>query len=86
MSPFERESLLIVSGTLALALRRFDDNAADALALLNQTLAAWAEHRIRRHEVRRNLAELHEALRRTPRRASPGAFARIHERLVLRSL
>jgi len=78
----ERECLLVVGETIAAALARLDDNAVDALAVLNQTVVAWGEARIRTHEVRRNLDEVYTALRRTPRRAAPGTFGRIHARLV----
>ncbi len=82
MTPPERECLLLVGETIAAALARLDDNAADALEVLNQTVVAWGEARVRMREVRRNIGEVYDALRRTPRRAAPGAFARIHERLI----
>jgi hypothetical protein len=82
MTRSERESLLLTADTIGLVLRRLDENAADALELLHQTVAGWAEGHVRPHEVRRNLGEIYEALRRTPRSAGPGRFARIHDKLA----
>lgn len=78
MSPGDREVASLLSHVLDLCLRRAcaDDNAADALAVVRDAVAGWAEATTRRERVHATLYAVLRALQATATDAPAGTFER----------
>lgn len=78
MTPADREVVALVADVLDLCIRRAcaDDNAADALAVVRDTVAAWAERADGRGRVHETLYAVLKALKATGTDAPAGAFER----------
>lgn len=85
MTPGDREVASLLSDVLDLCLRRAcaDDNAADALALVRDAVARWAETSINRRRVHSTLYAVLRAMRATARDAPAGTFERRYANLAL---
>lgn len=78
MTPDDREVASLLSDVLDLCLRRAcaDDNAADALAVVRDAVARWAEAATNRRHVHGTLYAVLRALQATATDAPAGTFER----------
>ncbi|MBI3206670.1 MAG: hypothetical protein IT377_22665 [Polyangiaceae bacterium] len=85
MTPADREVASLLSDVLDLCLRRAcaDDNAADALALVRDAVARWAETGFNRQRVQSTLYAVLRALRATAMSAPAGTFERRYANLTV---
>ncbi len=84
MTSADREVAALLSDVLDLCLRRAcaGDNAADALAIVRDAVARWAEDGVSGKQVQGTLQSVLRALRATGTDAPAGTFERRYVREV----